>query len=1030
MRKITEFSVKYPVTVSMIVLGVLLLGYISYSKLGIELFPNMNNPKLYIEFKAGERPPEEMENQYVKNIEALAIRQSDVVNVSSISQTGRAQITVEYAWDKDMNNAFLDLQKAVNTFTQNNDNIEELSILDYDPNTSPVVEIAIGSQSVTDMNELRKLAENHIRNQLIRIEGIADVEINGDQKQEIYIETKQYYLDSYALSLDDISTAIQNFNQSISGGNIEELGTKYVVKGVSLLNQVDDFKQVIVGYKSVDSSNEKANSTPIFLQEVAEISLKDKESENIVRLNEVQSLGLSVYKETGYNTVKAVENVTKAIDEIKKALPSYTLNIVSNQGVYIESAINDVMDSALLGIALAVIILFVFLRRIGSTLIISIAIPISIVATFNLMYFNGLTMNIMSLGGLSLGAGMLVDNAIVVVENIFRSRDNGMSAIEAAVKGTSQVSGAIVASTLTTIVVFLPIVYLQGSSGELFKDQAWTVAFSLLSSLVVAVLVIPMLFSLFYKGKKEKEVATVEIKGYGKLLEKLLDKRWLIIIIALLVQAGTFALIPSIGSQFMPKSESNQFSMGITLAEGTQLQRTNSTVINIEQIAKEILADNLQYTYSKVGPMNTISAGTSSIFEGENTAKIQFTLSENSTVSSNEAIEILSASFGDLPDMEVYYTMDETAMSSILGTNQAPLIIEVEGDDISEIENILTQVEKRLHSVENVYNIESSMANGTPEVELRIDKMRAGMHGLSVSSIASQVEAVLSGKAVGQIERNGEMLDITLKLPDMSLNDLRKVKISSGSNEYYLEELANINLGYSPKEIQRNNQVRVGSITAQIADGVSLSKVANNIERAIAEFDLPSGYKINITGEEELRKKSMEGLNFALILSIILVFMVLASQFESLLHPFTIILTIPLAVVGSILCFFIFQKPFDVMGFIGLIMLAGIAVNNSIILIDRALQLQRAGASRREAIIQAGQQRIRPILMTSITTILALLPLTIKIGGGSTLSSSMAMAVIGGIFTSTLLSLVVIPCVYDVFEGMKQRLVGNREQQD
>lgn len=1028
MRKLSEFSVKYPVTVSMVVLGILLLGYISFDKLGVELFPNMNNPKLYIELEAGERPPEEIEKQYVEQLEALAIRQSDVTAVSSVSMVGVAQVTVEYSWDKDMDNAFLDLQKAVNSYAQNDDNIDAINITQYDPNTTPIVEIALSNTNIDDLNELRKTAENYIRNELIRLEGIADVEISGDQEQEVYIETKQYLLDAFGLSMSSISSAINNFNQSISGGNIEEMGTKYVVKAVSLLSSVEDFEQIIVGYKSVKAEDATAKSAPIFLREVATVKVRNKDADNIVRLNDKASLGLSIYKETNYNTVKAVENVQKAMAKIEKALPSYRLTMVSDQGTFIDSAIGEVQDSALIGIVLAVLILYVFLRRIGSTLIISIAIPISIVATFNLMYFNGLSMNIMSLGGLALGAGMLVDNAIVVVENIFRNRDNGMSVKEAAIEGTAQVGGAITSSTLTTIVVFLPIVYLHGSSGELFKDQAWTVTFSLVSSLIVAILVIPMLFSLFYKNSENKKVETVQIKGYGRFLDKIVNRRWMVILVAALLMVGGGLLVPMLGSEFMPKTETREFSMQITMPEGTQLSKTDATVQGLEHIASEVLGENVQYIYSHVGPTSSLSASTSSLFEGENTAKIKYVLAKDASITSSQAIQLISSAVGDLADVEILYKQDETALQSILGTDDAPLMIEVEGQELDEIDDILNQVLDKLAGVQGVYNAESSMEEGSPEVEIEVDRLRAGMYSISVSTIVSQVQSQLDGETVGQVERSGEMQDITLKMPDMTLAEMRQIKITSGEQVFYLDELANIKEGYSPKKIMRNNQTRIGQISAQLSNDVSLSKVAEEIRAELAEIVLPVNYKINITGEEAKREESMSSLSFALLLSIILVFMVLASQFESLLHPFTILLTIPLAVVGSVVTFFIFGKSLNMMAFIGIIMLTGIAVNNSIILIDRIIQLQRSGVSRREAILQAGQQRIRPILMTSLTTILALLPMTLGIGESSALRSPMAMAVIGGMITSTLLSLVVIPCVYDVFESIKDRLFHSNER--
>lgn len=1022
MKKITNFAVNYPVTILMVVLAVVLLGYISYDKLGIDLFPEINNPKLFIEVKSGERPPEEMEKQFVENLEALAIRQSGVVQVSSVSKVGTAQISVEYTWEKDMDEAFLDLQKAASAYAQNRD-IESINITQHDPNTSPVVIVGMSHSNIDDMNELRKVADNYIRNELIRLEGVAEVEVAGSEENEVLIETEKYLLDAFGLTLDEVATRIQSFNQNISGGSITEMGRRYVVKGVSLLDNTEDFENIIVGYKAVVADDQTATKAPVFLREVAKISYSNKEPENIVHLNGKRCLGLSIYKETKFNTVKSVEQISEALVDIEKALPGYHFEIITNQGIFIRNAIKEVQDTALLGILLAVIVLFLFLRRLGTTLIVSIAMPISIIATFNLMYFNELSLNVMTLGGLALGAGMLVDNAIVVMENIFRNRENGMSVKDAAIEGTSQVGGAITASTITTIVVFLPIVYLHGASGALFKDQAWTVAFSLISSLVVAMLVIPMLFNFFYKNsKKGSTVKSVQIKGYGNFLARILNRKGIILFLAVLMMAGAALLYPMIGTEFMPKSETREFSIELKMAEGTQLERTASATQNIENMVRELLGDQLKNVYAQVGPNTGLTGSETDIFEGENTASMKVVLSENSTIGSTGAIQAIATMLGDIPDMEINFVQDETALNSILGTNEAPFVVEIQGEDLKEIERISVQAKQIIESNTELYNVKSSLEDGSPEVEIVVDRLRAGLYNLSVSNVISQVQAQLEGKLAGQVEKGGEMQDITLKLPDKSLNDLSDLIVKSGNQEFRIDEIATIKVGQSPREIIRRNQTRIGKITANMDKNIALDQLAKRIEKQLQSIELQPDYKISVTGEEAKRKESMSSLGFALLLSIVLVYMVLASQFESLLHPFTILLTIPLAVVGSVLIFFIMGKTLNIMALIGIIMLAGIAVNNSIILIDRISQLQKDGLPRRDAIMQAGQQRIRPILMTSLTTILALLPLTLGFGESASLRSPMALAVIGGLVTSTLLTLVVIPCVYDVFEAMKEKL--------
>ncbi len=1028
MKKLTRFSVDYPVTILMVVLGVVLLGYISYNKLGVDLFPDLNSPRIFVEVKSGERPPEEMEKQFVENIEALAIRQQDVIQVTSVTKVGSAQITVEYTWGKDMDEAFLDLQKALNTLMQNSE-VDNLEITQHDPNTSPVLLVGLTHPGIDDMNEVRKVAENYIRNELVRLEGIAEVELSGQEEREVVIKTDPYRLDAFGFTLDVISQKIENFNRKVSGGRISEMGLQYIIKGVSLLENVDDFENLIIGYEPVVSTTTEKNTTekaPIFLKDVATISFTNKEPSNIVRINGKRCIGLSIYKETKFNTVKAVEQANKTLAQIRKALPGYQLTVVSNQGKFISAAISEVERTALIGILLAIIVLFLFLRRVGTTIIISVAIPISIVATFNLMYFNHLTLNIMTLGGLALGAGMLVDNAIVVVENIFRNHENGMDVKEAAIIGTSQVGGAITASTLTTIIVFLPIVYLHGASGELFKDQAWTVAFSLLSSLAVAIFLIPVMYHRFYKNKPSPVGRrSIKMSWYGDFLTQILKIKWLIIIIAIALIAGSLLLVPFIGTEFMPQTQTKEFSVELKLAEGTELERTESTVKNIESILTGYLGENLDKIYSHAGPGSGIESDVLSIFEGENTAEIKIILNKDSQMNSDDVIAIIGRFTKGIPGLEVSYSKEESALKSILGTDEAPVVVEVRGEDLDQIESLAEEVKMKMVNIPGLYNVKTSIEAGAPEVEVKIDRQRAGIYNLSVNTIISQVQEQLEGKNAGQLEKNGEMHDITIKLPKRSLSEIEQLSIRSGGQLFRLTEVADISYGVSPKEIFRRNQNRIGKVTAQMNRGLALEHVSKEVRNAIGTITLPPDYRIQVTGEEEKRQESLQNLGFALLLSVVLVYMVLASQFESLIHPFTILLTIPLAVVGSILTFFILGDALNIMAIIGIIMLVGIAVNDSIILVDRINQLKRDGESRGEAIRLAGQQRIRPIIMTSLTTILALLPLTFGFGEGASLRAPMALAVIGGLVTSTLLTLVVIPCMYDILDRFRNLFIKN-----
>jgi HAE1 family hydrophobic/amphiphilic exporter-1 len=1008
----------------MFILAVILLGYISFGKLGTDLFPKLNNPRIYVEIKAGERPPEEVEKLFVDPIESVCIRQSQVMGVSSVTRVGIAQITVEYAWNKDMDDAFLELQKALGTYSQNSD-ITSLTITQHDPNESPVMLVAMRHETMTDMDELRQIGENYLRNELVRLEGVADVQMEGQEQKEVLISTNPYLLNAFGITTAEITSQITNYNRNVSGGSIVEMGTQYVIKGVSVFSNLNDISELIVGFKTATTATTGTTATtttgnrvPVFLKDVAEVEFKNKDPENIVRINGERAIGLAIFKEPSFNTVKAVEQLKEEFVTLQKSLPGYSFQIIQDQGTFISTAIGEVESTALLGIALAVFILFVFLRRIGTTLIASVAIPISIIATFNLMYFNGLTLNIMTLGGLALGAGMLVDNAIVVLENIFRNLERGMTIMEAAITGTSQVGGAITASTLTTVVVFLPIVYLHGASGELFKDQAWTVAFSLVCSLIVAILVIPMLFARFIKPvSAAKQVKAIGFKWYPAVLTQFLRFKWLIIAGSLILMGIAAMLIKPIGSEFMPRTEAKEFSVEIRLPEGTQLTRTDMAVKTLEQMVREMLGKDLKNMYVRVGPSASASTD-QSIFESENTASMKISLVNKASRKTDVILAGLGKLFASMPEIEFSFVQDETALQATLGTDEAPVMVEVVGKDFAQIERLAKEVEVIMQSNNDLFNIESSIQPGAPEVELVIDRYRAGMYNITIDQITSQVTQLLTGTAAGKFDYKGEMTEIRLKLPDVDVSQLQDIALRVGANTIRLGDVANVREVTAPKEILRTNQNRVGQVSAQLKLGKPVDQAIQGLDLQLKQVVLPPGYTIRQAGEELKRKESMKNLGFALVLSLILVYMVLASQFESLVHPFTIMLTIPLAGVGTVFLFFFLGMPFNMMAYIGIIMLAGIAVNNAIILVDAINHLRLGGMNRHDAIVQGGLQRIRPILMTSLTTILGLLPMTIGFGQSVSLRAPMALAVIGGMVTSTLLTLIVIPCFYEVLDRL------------
>ena len=834
MNSITKFAVKYPVSVLMLTLAVCLLGTISYNKLGTDLFPDLKNPALYVEVKSGQRPPEEVEKLITTNVESTAARQEGVKSVYSVTKVGYTKVTVEYGWDQDMDAAFLDLQRSVSSLSQD-ETIEEVNVTRYDANATPIMTIALTHNEVKDMNELRKIAENYMRNELVRVDGIADIQLNGQEQAIVEISTNPYMLEAFGLTADGIASQITAINQNVSGGTITDGDIQYTVKGVNLITSLQDIENIIVAFKENSSGGSSSSSestssasktkAPVYLKDVATVSIRNKDPENLARYNGERCLGISIYKENKYNTVNAVENLLAKIDEFRKSLPGYDFHIISNQGEFIGSSINEVKDSALMGIILAVIILYIFLRRVNMTLIVSLSIPISIIATFNLMYFNGLSINIMTLGGLALGAGMLVDNAIVVMENIFRNMDeNNLPPAEAAVRGTSEVAGAITASTLTTIVVFLPIVYLQGAAGELFKEQAWTVSFSLLSSLFVSILFIPMLASKFMRKKDNISSHAITIKGFGNFVGKVLKRKYLVIGVATILMIVSYLMLPLIGMEFMPKTESKEFSILVTMEPGTRLKSTDNAVGTIEDAIRTLGQDDIEWQYTLVGPSNLESQSGGKL-ESENQSQIKVKIKKDSKLDADYFITNINENYPLPEGVEISYEKGESALQSILGTEGAPLVIEVKGEELELLDELCTEIKEKIIGIPGIYDIKSSLEKGAPEVNIKIDRLKSGIYGIDVATVSNQVSEKLAGKDAGTFETQGETIDINIKVPEVTLSEIYDIEIVQGEKKYRLGEIADIEITSAPKEINRVNQSRTGIVTAMLEKQYSLNHV-------------------------------------------------------------------------------------------------------------------------------------------------------------------------------------------------------------
>jgi len=1034
---IPRFAVRYPISVAMLFLGIILLGIISLGRLGTDLLPDIASPKIVVRIEAGEKPPEEMERKYTKEIEAFASQLNKVKRVSSSSLTGISVVTIEYNWDTDMDFALLDVQKAVAGFASDRE-ISSIAVDRYDPRTAPIMTICVTPKTDRDLDAVRNDVEKVIRLRLERLEGVAAAVLSGGREKEIVVRMKPYHLMAYDLQPRDIISKIQSTNINQSGGEIEDNEKVYTVKGIGEFQNLEDIRTLVVGYKSNTGSGGTARTggqqaaqqgtgsrelVPIFLSEVADVEYIDKDVNSIVRYNGYEGVGVSVYKEAQSNTVSTSRLVHKTLEELKRDLPDLNMYVARDQAGFIIASINEVEFAALMGMILAIIVLILFLRNVWSTFIVALSIPISIVATFNLMYFNDLTLNIMTLGGLALGAGMLVDNSIVVMENIFRHRNLGKTKREAAVFGTGEVGTAIVASTITTIIVFMPIIYVKGVGAELFKEQAFTVVFSLISSLIVAFLLIPALASRLLRTEPETQPDLVRSRTYYRVLQAALKHRWKVIVITFILAAGTYQVAKFVGTEFIPRSDQLQFTIKAKLPEGTRVETTSKVAQLIENLIQENSGGFVESVYSEVGYSNNKSFYIEEE-QGTNIAKIfvQMRKKENAYLPTAQFVQAVQPAIEELPDVQSEFIFEESALSQTMGGLSGGLVVMVKGPELNQLESLTADVARELEQVDGLYNVKTSFREGKPEINIVLDRIITAGLDLSMSEVITAIRNRISEDVASEFRYAGNERDIRVAFSKISMEELQNIRITTRQGATItLKNIADFKMVKSPKEILREGQVRTGLVTADINDDVKYSDMIVSLNGRLNALSLPRDYKVEISGEERERRQSFTELRFALILAIILVYMVLASLFESFIHPFTIMLAVPMALVGSVLIFFIIGQPLSIMAFIGIIMLTGIAVNDAIILVDYINTLRSRGMARMEAILQAGQDRLRPIIMTSLTTILALIPLIIGIGEGASLRAPLAYAVIGGLTTSTAMTLILTPCLYLILDNLRPK---------
>ncbi|MFW5718886.1 MAG: efflux RND transporter permease subunit, partial [Halanaerobium sp.] len=1001
--KLSDFSIKRPVTTAMIILIVLLLGTVALSRLNLDLYPDITFPGAAIVTDYEGVGSEEIENLITKQIESSVATVEGVQNVNSTSSMGSSTVVVEFGWDRNMDFAVQDLREQVDLISSSvlPEDAENPLIFKFDPAMLPIMNYGVSAEGM-EIDELKEEVDDQLIPRLERIPGVAQVNMQGGLEREIVVSLKRDKLNHYNIDFDKITNIMRSENVNVSAGDVVQGDKEFLVRTVGKFSNLDEIRDI-----NVPVGNEQ-----IKLSDVAEVKDGFADISSLSRTDGDRSLSLSLQKQTDANTVEVAAAVRQEIEQIKNEYPDYSFSLALDQSEFIEDSIASVSQNAILGGLFAVIILFLFLRNIRSTIIIATAMPISIIGTFILMYFADVNLNVISLGGLALGVGMLVDNAVVVLENIYRYRIMGEGKVEAAREGSSEVGMAIVASTATTVVVFLPIVFVEGMAGQLFKDLALTVAFSLIASLVVALTLIPMLASKILKVKP-KELKRSKKEGrikriYRASLSRALKHRWVFVVLLIVLLAGSFALAPQLGFEFMPNTDQGAFAVNYELPEGTSLSRSNEASAEIESILTDI--EEVETVIATVGSGGQMSSNTGSNIGNINVQLVDLAERDRST---SEIMEEVRERV-KIPDLDVSVEEQQGAPG---GGGGAPVNIKLRGNDLDVLERESAKAVAAIEDIEGLREIEDSFSEGQPEYQIKVNRSIASRFGLNVSQIANTVRTAISGSTATRYEVAGDEYDIRIRLEEDQIGKLSQVPeidIQTPSGRMIpLSRVASLEITEGPVEILRTGQERYSEITADTY-GVDLGTVMGRIQERLSEVELPEGYRFSYEGEFEDVQESFSSLSMAFGLAIILVYMVMASQFESLVHPFTIMFTIPLAVIGVVFGMYITNSIVSVASILGLITLAGIVVNNAIVMVDYINQLRRRGTEKIEAIITAGAVRLRPIMMTALTTILGLLPIAMGIGEGSESTQPMGIVIVSGLTFATFLTLFVIPIFYSL----------------
>lgn len=1014
---ISDFSIKRPVLTLVVMFLVIIIGAVSFFRIPVTLIPELNPPIGVVVTNYPGASPTEVSEKVTKPLEQTLSTLPGIESVQSISQEGSNLILLQFSWSTDINDVQADVLQRIDQ-TPIPDDSGSPRFLKFDPAQFPVIQMSL--QSGENDADIRVLAER-LETELLQTEGVANVNISGTLIEDIVISLNAEELEARGLQQSDIVQVIQANNVSLPGDPIEtEDGKQLTTRILSTISSAEQIGELVITVNPLDGNN-------VTIADVADVSLKERDVSSETRASQQPAVLLSAMQESGANTADVSTAFQEKLAELLEAeeFAGIKADVLFDQGDYIQLAVGNIGQTLLFGGLFAMLVLFFFLKGIKSPIIIGVAIPYSVIVTFVLMFFADFALNILTLGALALGIGMLVDNSIVVIENIQRHLTMDKSPKKAASEGTKEVAGAITASTLTTVVVFVPVIFISGLIGEIFFEFALTIAFSLIASLVVALTVIPMLAArMLPKPKGDYEARrrrSKSLKNFERSVEWALSHRLIVFAItAVLTIVAVFGLT-RVGTEFLPATDEGFVSVQIELDNGSSRTATDEVVQLIEQ-ELEKQADVDVY----VALIGTTQQGQSQGSSSSNTAEVYIKLNplDERDRSVFEFVDVMQPKIKELVGEKAEVNF---ALQTAAGSTPNTLSFTVSDIEPARLDDAVERIGAELRDLQGVTDLTNDRQETLQEIQITVDREAAVEHGLAPAQIAQSVNNITRGVQAAQvIAENDDVLSVFVEYEEAerdSVEKLRTLSLRTPSGQFVeLQELAAVEIAEGPVSIQRVDQAESVSFTLQHTSDLTLGEMSTLVDEAIEGLDLESGTSISFGGDRELLDDAIGDMALALILAVVLVYLVMAAQFESFKYPFVIMFTVPLMLIGVSLALVITQTPVSIASIIGVLVLVGIVVNNGIVLVDYINQRKKMGIESYEAIKMGVRDRLRPILMTALTTVLGLMPLALGIGEGTEINQPMGIAVIGGMVTSTLLTLYVVPVVYSLFDRNTRRM--------